>query len=38
MDPVIGGMQLRDGALSLPETAGLGLDIDSSWLKSLRSA
>jgi L-alanine-DL-glutamate epimerase-like enolase superfamily enzyme len=36
-DPVIGGMQLRDGSLSLPETAGLGLDIDPSWLKSLHA-
>ena len=37
-DPVIGGMQLKDGSLSLPEKPGLGLDIDPNWLKSLHSA
>lgn len=38
VDPVIGGIQLKDGALSVPEKPGLGLDIDSSWLRSLHSA
>jgi L-alanine-DL-glutamate epimerase-like enolase superfamily enzyme len=38
IDPVIGGMQLKDGSLSLSEKPGLGLDIDPSWLKSLHSA
>lgn len=35
-DPVIGGMKLDKGIISLPETAGLGCDIDPSFLKKLR--
>jgi len=38
IDPVIGGVQLKDGALSLPTGPGLGLDIDPGWLKNLQSA
>ncbi len=37
VDPVIGGIQLTDGALSVPEKPGLGLDIDPAWLKGLRA-
>lgn len=37
VDPTIGGIQLKDGALSLAEKPGLGLDIDANWLKGLRS-
>ncbi len=37
MDPVLGGMELKDGALSVPEKPGLGLDIDPAWLKGLRA-
>jgi L-alanine-DL-glutamate epimerase-like enolase superfamily enzyme len=36
-DPVIGGMELHDGALSVPDKPGLGLDIDPAWLKTLRA-
>lgn len=38
IDPVISGVQLKDGALSLPTGPGLGLDIDPGWLKNLQSA
>jgi L-alanine-DL-glutamate epimerase-like enolase superfamily enzyme len=36
IDPVIGGMALKDGTLTLPDKPGLGLDIDPSWLKTLK--
>ncbi|HYG99063.1 MAG TPA: dipeptide epimerase [Terriglobales bacterium] len=36
-DPVIGGVLLKDGSLSIAEKPGLGLDIDAAWLKGLRS-
>jgi len=38
IDPVIGGLQLKDGIITLPNTPGLGLDIDPDWLKTLRAA
>jgi L-alanine-DL-glutamate epimerase-like enolase superfamily enzyme len=38
IDPVIGGMQLKDGVIHAPTTPGLGLDIDPAWLKTLRAA
>jgi L-alanine-DL-glutamate epimerase-like enolase superfamily enzyme len=38
IDPVIGGMALKDGTLTLPDKPGLGLDIDPSWLKTLKPA
>jgi L-alanine-DL-glutamate epimerase-like enolase superfamily enzyme len=38
IDPVVGGMQVKDGIIRLPETPGLGLDIDPAWLKTLRAA
>jgi L-Ala-D/L-Glu epimerase / N-acetyl-D-glutamate racemase len=38
IDPVIGGMQLKDGVIHAPTTPGLGLDIDPDWLKTLRKA
>ncbi len=37
VDPVIGGMQFKDGSLTLPEKPGLGLDIDPAWLKTLKA-
>ena len=37
VDPVIGGMELKDGTLRLPAKPGLGLDIDPAWLKTLRA-
>jgi L-alanine-DL-glutamate epimerase-like enolase superfamily enzyme len=38
IDPVIGGMQVRDGIIHAPTTPGLGLDIDPDWLKTLHAA
>jgi len=38
IDPVIGGMQVKDGVIHAPTTPGLGLDIDPEWLKTLRAA
>jgi len=38
LDPVIGGMQLKDGIIQAPTTPGLGLDIDPAWLRTLRVA
>jgi len=37
VDPVIGGMQVKNGIIRLPSTPGLGLDIDPDWLNTLRS-
>jgi L-alanine-DL-glutamate epimerase-like enolase superfamily enzyme len=38
IDPVIGGMQVKDGLVTLPETPGLGLDADADFLKTLKPA
>lgn len=38
IDPVIGGMEVKDGRIHLPQSPGLGLDVDSAWLKTLRAA
>ncbi len=38
IDPVIGGMQVKDGLVTLSETPGLGLDIDAEFLKTLKPA
>ena len=35
VDPVIGGMQMRDGIVTLPNTPGLGLDIDPAFFNKL---
>lgn len=35
VDPVIGGMQVKDGIVTLPKTPGLGLDIDPAFLSKL---
>ena len=37
-DPVIGGMQVKDGIVSVSETPGLGLDLDPAFLKTLQPA
>ena len=37
-DPVIGGMELKDGTIHVPQTAGLGIDVDPAFLAELRSA
>ncbi len=38
IDPVIGGMQVKDGLVTLPETPGFGLDVDADFLKALKPA
>lgn len=35
VDPVIGGMQMKDGIVTLPNTPGLGLDIDPAFFSKL---
>lgn len=37
-DPVIGGMELRQGVIRLPHAAGLGLDVDPAFVAKLRAA
>lgn len=36
IDPIIGGMKLNGGKITLPETPGLGCDVDPAFLKKLR--
>lgn len=36
VDPVIGGMTFSRGKITMPETPGLGLEIDPAFLKSLK--
>ena len=35
IDPVIGGMQLKDGIVTLPQTPGLGVNVDPAFLSKL---
>jgi L-alanine-DL-glutamate epimerase-like enolase superfamily enzyme len=35
VDPVIGGMTVKAGTITLPETPGLGLDVDPAFLKKM---
>lgn len=35
MDPVVGGMTTRAGIVTMPETPGLGCDVDPAFLKKL---
>jgi L-Ala-D/L-Glu epimerase len=35
VDPVIGGMQVEDGMVTVPKTPGLGVDIDPAFLSKL---
>ena len=35
VDPVIGGMTVKGGVITLPETPGLGVDVDPAFLKKL---
>jgi L-alanine-DL-glutamate epimerase-like enolase superfamily enzyme len=35
VDPVIGGMQIKDGVVTLPNTPGLGVDIDPAFFSKL---
>jgi len=36
VDPIIGGLELVAGTITLPETPGLGVDVDPAFLKKLR--
>lgn len=36
VDPIIGGMKLDGGKITLPEAPGLGCDVDPAFLKKLR--
>jgi L-alanine-DL-glutamate epimerase-like enolase superfamily enzyme len=36
VDPVVGGLKLEGGTITLPETPGLGADIDPAFLRGLR--
>jgi L-Ala-D/L-Glu epimerase len=36
IDPVIGGMQVKAGVVTLPDTPGLGVELDASVLKKLQ--
>lgn len=35
VDPIVGGMRVKGGVISLPETPGLGVDVDPAFLKKL---
>jgi len=36
IDPVVGGMQIKDGLVILPQTPGLGADVEADFLKTLK--
>jgi len=36
IDPIIGGLELVGGTITLPETPGLGVDVDPAFLRKLR--
>jgi L-alanine-DL-glutamate epimerase-like enolase superfamily enzyme len=38
IDPVLGGMQVKGGSVTLPDAPGLGLDIDPAFLRKLQPA
>jgi L-Ala-D/L-Glu epimerase len=38
LDPIIGGMEVKDGVVRLPQTPGLGLDVDPAFVAKLRPA
>jgi L-alanine-DL-glutamate epimerase-like enolase superfamily enzyme len=35
-DPIVGGMQIKSGVVHVPDTPGLGVEIDPSFLKTLQ--
>jgi L-alanine-DL-glutamate epimerase-like enolase superfamily enzyme len=37
-DPVVGGMQVKAGVVTLPDAPGLGLDVDPAFLKKVQPA
>ncbi|MCL5282068.1 MAG: dipeptide epimerase [Planctomycetes bacterium] len=38
IDPVVGGMQVKDGLVTVPQTPGLGVDVEADFLKTLKPA
>jgi L-alanine-DL-glutamate epimerase-like enolase superfamily enzyme len=36
VDPILGGMTIKGGMITMPETPGLGCDVDPAYLKKLR--
>jgi len=38
VDPVIGGITINNGMVTLPEQAGIGAEVDPIWLKKLKKA
>jgi L-alanine-DL-glutamate epimerase-like enolase superfamily enzyme len=38
VDPIVGGMTVKGGMITLPETPGLGADVDPAYLKKLKKA
>ncbi len=36
IDPIVGGLELDGGTITLPETPGLGVDVDPAFLRKLR--
>lgn len=36
IDPILGGMEVKGGIITLPDSPGLGVDIDRAFLKKLR--
>ncbi|MGQ9673432.1 MAG: mandelate racemase/muconate lactonizing enzyme family protein [Candidatus Aminicenantales bacterium] len=36
IDPILGGMEVKGGVITLPDSPGLGVDIDRAFLKKLR--
>jgi L-alanine-DL-glutamate epimerase-like enolase superfamily enzyme len=38
VDPVLGGITVKDGIVTMPETPGLGAVIDPAFLKTLKKA
>jgi len=37
-DPIVDGMAVRNGMITLPEKPGLGVDVDPAFLKKLKRA
>ncbi len=37
VDPIVGGMQVKAGVVTLPDTPGLGLEIDPAFMKKLQA-
>jgi len=38
VDPIVGGMQVKAGVVTLPDTPGLGVEIDPAFLRKLTQA